>query len=159
MFCSRTSNNMINEVHERVLRVLLNDHESDFEKFQSNIPKKNFSLRKKCPYLELFWSAFFSHFPVFGLILCISPYSVRMRENARKMLNRTNPNTYTFYTVFVSTDKRRQPARMFPKLASLKKATFKSICIILEDQQPAILCKVTVRVKHTIYNPCRKVHY
>ena len=31
MFCSRTSNNMINKVHERALRVLLNDHESDFE--------------------------------------------------------------------------------------------------------------------------------
>ena len=25
------------------------------------------SLRKKCPYLELFWSAFFPHFPAFGL--------------------------------------------------------------------------------------------
>ena len=32
MFCSRTSNNMINKVHKRALRVLLNDHESDFEK-------------------------------------------------------------------------------------------------------------------------------
>ena len=31
MFCSRTSNNMINKVHERALRVILNDHESDFE--------------------------------------------------------------------------------------------------------------------------------
>ena len=25
------------------------------------------SLRKKCPYSELFWSAFFPHFPAFGL--------------------------------------------------------------------------------------------
>ena len=32
MFCSRTSNNMINKVHERALRVLLNDYESDFGK-------------------------------------------------------------------------------------------------------------------------------
>ena len=24
-------------------------------------------LRKKCPYFELFWSAFFPHFPAFGL--------------------------------------------------------------------------------------------
>ena len=31
MFCSRTSNNMIKKVHERALRVILNDHESDFE--------------------------------------------------------------------------------------------------------------------------------
>ena len=30
-FFSRTSNNMINKVHERALSVLLNDHESDFE--------------------------------------------------------------------------------------------------------------------------------
>ena len=32
MFCSRTSNNMINKVHERALRVLLNDYESNFGK-------------------------------------------------------------------------------------------------------------------------------
>ena len=31
MFRSRTSNNMINKVHERALRVIFNDHESDFE--------------------------------------------------------------------------------------------------------------------------------
>ena len=31
MFCSRTFNNMINKVHKRALRVLLNNHESDFE--------------------------------------------------------------------------------------------------------------------------------
>ena len=32
MFCSRTSNNMINKVHEKALRAILNHHESDFEK-------------------------------------------------------------------------------------------------------------------------------
>ena len=36
MFCSRTSNNMINKVHERALRVILNDHESDFETLLQN---------------------------------------------------------------------------------------------------------------------------
>ena len=36
MFCSRTTNNMINQVHERALRVILNDHESDFEKILQN---------------------------------------------------------------------------------------------------------------------------
>ena len=30
MFCSRTSNNLINETHERSLRLILNDHESSF---------------------------------------------------------------------------------------------------------------------------------
>ena len=36
MFCSRTSNNMINKVYERALRVLLNDHESDSETLLQN---------------------------------------------------------------------------------------------------------------------------
>ena len=36
MFCSRTSNNLINKVHERTLRVILNDHESDFETLLQN---------------------------------------------------------------------------------------------------------------------------
>ena len=52
------------------------------------------------PYLELFWSAFFPHFPSFELNTeSISPYSVRMRENARKMRTRKTPNTNTFYAV------------------------------------------------------------
>ena len=42
------------------------------------------SLRKKCPYSELFWSSFFPHFRAFGL----SQYSVRMRENTGKMQTR-----------------------------------------------------------------------
>ena len=32
-------------------------------------------------------------------ILCISPYSVRMRENAGKMRTEITPNTGSFYTV------------------------------------------------------------
>ena len=36
MFCCRTSDNMINEVHERALRVILNNHESDFETLLQN---------------------------------------------------------------------------------------------------------------------------
>ena len=37
MFCSRASNNMINRVHERALRVILGDYLSDFESLlQSN---------------------------------------------------------------------------------------------------------------------------
>ena len=37
-------------------------------------------LRKKCPYSELFWSAFSSICAEYGEILRISPYSVRMWE-------------------------------------------------------------------------------
>ena len=40
------------------------------------------TLRKKCPYSELFWSAFSSIRTEYGEIRSISPYSVRMRENA-----------------------------------------------------------------------------
>ena len=39
------------------------------------------TLRKKCPYLELFWSVFSRIRTEYGEILCISLYSVRMREN------------------------------------------------------------------------------
>ena len=31
MFCSRTSNNMINKIHKRALRLILNDHTSGFD--------------------------------------------------------------------------------------------------------------------------------
>ena len=31
MFCSRQTNNMINKLHERALRLVLNHHVSDFE--------------------------------------------------------------------------------------------------------------------------------
>ena len=31
MFCFRTSNNMINKIYERVLRLILNDHTIDFD--------------------------------------------------------------------------------------------------------------------------------
>ena len=39
-------------------------------------------LREKCPYLELFWSTFASIRIEYWEILCISAYSVQMRENA-----------------------------------------------------------------------------
>ena len=37
MFCSRTSNNMINQIHERTLKLKLNDHTSDFDRLFQNI--------------------------------------------------------------------------------------------------------------------------
>ena len=43
---------------------------------------RGISLREKCPYSELFWSAFSQIRTEYGKILRISPYSVRMRENA-----------------------------------------------------------------------------
>ena len=37
MFCSRKTNNIINKIHERALRIALNDHISDFEIMLRNI--------------------------------------------------------------------------------------------------------------------------
>ena len=42
------------------------------------------SLRKKCSYLELFWSAFPRSRTKYREIQIISSYSVRMRKNARQ---------------------------------------------------------------------------
>ena len=55
------------------------------------------SLRKKCPYSELFWSAFSHIRTEYGEILRIFPYSVRMRENVGKMWTRITSKTDTFY--------------------------------------------------------------
>ena len=41
------------------------------------------SLRKKCPYSELLWWAFFPHFPAFGLIT--ERYKVSLRIQCGKM--------------------------------------------------------------------------
>ena len=38
-------------------------------------------LRKKCPHSELLWSVFSRIRTEYGEIICIYPYSVRMREN------------------------------------------------------------------------------
>ena len=43
--------------------------------------KEQIALREKCPYLELFWSAFSDIRTEYGEIRIISPYSVQMREN------------------------------------------------------------------------------
>ena len=40
-----------------------------------------FTLQKKCPYSELFWSVFSRIWTEYGETRSISPYSVRMREN------------------------------------------------------------------------------
>ena len=44
-------------------------------------PIQSITLREKCPYSELFWSAFSHIWTEYGEILRISPYSARMREN------------------------------------------------------------------------------
>ena len=36
MFCSRTSNDMINKIHEQALRLILNNHTGDFDTLLQN---------------------------------------------------------------------------------------------------------------------------
>ena len=58
----------------------------------------NSTLRKKSPYTESFWSAFFRIRTEYGEILRITPYSVRMRKNAGKYADQ---NTDFFYAVLI----------------------------------------------------------
>ena len=43
-----------------------------------------FTLRKKCPYPELFWFVFSRILTEYGELWIISPYSVRIRENTNQ---------------------------------------------------------------------------
>ena len=60
------------------------------------------SMREKCLYSELFWSAFSRIRTEYGEILRITRYSVRMWE----MRTRITPNTNTFHAVSLSVEGR-----------------------------------------------------
>ena len=49
--------------------------------FHSGGYSLSLTLRRKCPYSELFWSVFSRTRAEYGEILVVSPYSVQMREN------------------------------------------------------------------------------
>ena len=55
----------------------------------------NTTLREKCPYSELFWSAF----PEFGLNTERYFVSLRIQSECGKMQIRITPNADTFYAV------------------------------------------------------------
>ena len=59
------------------------------------IPVQNKTLRKKCPYLELFWSTF----SAFGLNIEKYGVSLRIQPECGKMRARITPNTNTFHEV------------------------------------------------------------
>ena len=56
--------------------------------------EKSKSLRKNCPYLELFWSVFSRIWTEYGKIQSISPYSVRLQEST----DQKTPITDTVFT-------------------------------------------------------------
>ena len=57
----------------------LQSHDSYLKNVRKNV---SISLQKKCPFSELFWCAFSRIRTKYEEMLRISPYSVRMRENA-----------------------------------------------------------------------------
>ena len=62
--------------------ILLEDSNKRLENFDEIVEKDLKDLpRKKCPYSDLFWSAFSRTRTKCREILSISPYSVRMWEN------------------------------------------------------------------------------
>ena len=49
---------------------------------------QNWRMRKKCPYSQLFWSAFFIHFPAFGLNTERYSVSPHIQSECGKMLGK-----------------------------------------------------------------------
>ena len=58
-----------------------NYHEDSDDKFHYDCDNDSFSLREKCLYSELFWSAFSRIRTEYGEILRICPHSVWTHEN------------------------------------------------------------------------------
>ena len=71
--------------------------------FQKYLIALSESLLKKSSHSELFWSAFFSHFPAFGLNTERYSVSLRIQSECGKMREKCGPeqipNTDTFYAV------------------------------------------------------------
>ena len=85
----------------------------------------------------------------YGEIRCISPYSVRMRENVGKMRTRTTMNTDTFYAVSNLTSRVSNQAFdqfilsssgvifwLFPKKCVTPLISMKMFCLIKQQLQP-----------------------
>ena len=70
------------------------DYLEYLEYIQLNIQLEKVSLREKCPYLELFWSAFSRKRTEYCVSLCI-------QSEHGKIRTRITPNMDTFYAVFL----------------------------------------------------------
>ena len=69
--------------------------------FSPNAGKCGKTLRKKSPYSELFWSAFFQHFPAFGLNMerYLSVFSLNAGK-CGKTLRKKSPYSELFWSAF-----------------------------------------------------------
>ena len=82
--------------------------------------------------LGVFWSVF-SRIPIeYGEILRISPYSVRMRENAGKMRTTIAPNMEIFYAVN-SWEKRRTDGQTDRQTDVFKHIVWFAFCHVFRD--------------------------
>ena len=68
---------------------------------------KPFTLRKKCPYSELFWSVFSRIRTEYAEILNISPYSVRIWENTDRKNSEKGHFSRSVYLVCILNAKLR----------------------------------------------------
>ena len=57
-----------------------NHNHNLLDRYHNPLTVEQPSLRKKCQYLELFWSTFSRIWTEYGEIRTISPYSIRMQE-------------------------------------------------------------------------------
>ena len=82
------------KMHFKSIRIRFQDIRIYFETKRMHLVL----LRKKCPYSELFWSAFFSHFPAFGVNTERYYFSVFSPNAGKcgKMRIRITPNTDSF---------------------------------------------------------------
>ena len=78
-------------------------------KLWKNFESPSYSLRKKCQYLEFFWSVF-SHIRNEYVDL---PLNLQIKSECRKIRSRKTPNTHTFYAVTKGiSDKSRVDVRI-----------------------------------------------
>ena len=75
------------------------------------------SLRKKCPYSELFWS----YFPAFGLNTERYRVSLRIQSECGKIRTRITPNTDTFHAVYPETIHFNSPRGLYDIFRALQK--------------------------------------
>ena len=80
--------------------------DTTLKKVDSDKERVKRKLRKKCPYLELFWSVISRIRTEYGEIIRISPYSIRMRAN-------TDQNNYD-YGHFLRSVKRKSKISNLP---------------------------------------------
>ena len=85
---------------------------------QKRIKYLHMSVRKKCPYSELFWSAFSRSRTKYGEIQSISSYSVRMWENAVQ-----NNSEYGHFL----------PSAYCNKFKRLKKGSLRQLLMIIDE--------------------------